>query len=52
MSPGKNTFPITRKLLAGVLVVTDAEVRHAMRTPASCADACALAATLCAYVRS
>jgi threonine dehydratase len=31
VSPGKNTFPITRKLLAGVLVVTDAEVRHAMR---------------------
>ena len=31
VSPGENTFPITSRLLAGVLVVTDDEVRHAMR---------------------
>ena len=31
VSPGKNTFPITSKLLTGVLTVSDDEVRHAMR---------------------
>ena len=31
VSPGINTFPINRALLSGVLVVTDDEVKHAMR---------------------
>jgi len=31
VSPGKNTFPITRRLLAGALVVNDSEVRNAMK---------------------
>jgi threonine dehydratase len=30
-APGENTFPITSKLLDGVLTVTDTEVRYAMR---------------------
>ena len=31
VSPGKNTFPITQRLLEGALVVDDEEVREAMR---------------------
>ncbi|MFB9122543.1 threonine/serine dehydratase [Paraburkholderia dipogonis] len=31
VSPGKLTFPVNKKLLAGSLVVSDDEVRHAMR---------------------
>ena len=31
VAPGKNTFPITSRLLAGGLVVSDEEVRHAMQ---------------------
>ncbi len=31
VSPGENTFPITRRLLQGALVVDDEEVREAMR---------------------
>ena len=30
-SPGVNTFPINKRLLTGVLTVTDDEVRYAMR---------------------
>ena len=30
-APGENTFPITSKLLTGVLTVSDEEVRYAMR---------------------
>lgn len=30
-TPGELTFPVNQALLAGALVVTDAEVRHAMR---------------------
>lgn len=32
VTPGKLTFPVNQRLLAGSLTVTDDEVRHAMRT--------------------
>jgi cysteine synthase len=35
-SPGANTFPITSRLLTGVLTVSDDEVRHAMRVAFEC----------------